>query len=620
MICSRRRGRRGFAKVLTLPALLILPELPSLRLEADDPPAAPRPSEIATIDELWADFDPSRDPLEVEVFRTDLEDGGKIRIEWIYFTGQTVEGEKTRVFAYRGAPVEGERLPGVLHIHGGGQTANIEWPRYWARRGFACVSFDFCGDTNLPQLGPEYRREHFTRWGKVQANMMQIGGGGQMEQGPRRNPWHQWVRMARRSITLLESEPRVDRSRIGAFGISVGGTMTWMVAGVDSRVKAAVPIYGNGWESYRHPLDGPQDQPDEAKILWRRLIAPEAHAPRITCPILFLSATNDGHGRIDAAGRTLELVRSEVKRELYTVGYDHHIEPAEGRCLELWMRRHLSGEGAPWPGVPTVEAWDGPVPSLVVASDRPGSVTGVDIHYCLNNRLPMSRFWQRAEGVHRAGNRWLGSLPTAEGTETIFALVTVTYAGGEKVSSGLQEISASKLPSARPTLERSLLISTMETTDDWYFVPAYTDPTRDRGYFVPWRGPGGESGFTFDLSQFGADKVNFNIGTHKLGALPWRGRGKLALAFDVLGTGLPTTLQVKVVEENRQATFHEWTATPVLQASSGLWTTIELEPHELTDSRGEKLGSWDHVDFLAFIGTADREHLPVWRRLRWIPR
>jgi dienelactone hydrolase len=219
---------------------------------------------INSIDQLWADFDPHALPLEIETVKVQDEEG--IRLDTIYFTGEIFEGEKTRVFAYLGRPQQlTGKTPGILHIHGGGQTANLDWARFWARRGYVALSFDFCGDTNLSNLGPEYRREHFTRWGKVPANMMQVSGGRSMTPTPRHNPWYHWTLAARRGLSLLEAQPEVDAERLGIFGISVGGTLTWIVAGVDPRVKAAVPIYGNGWESYNsYP---PEPEPSRARTI-----------------------------------------------------------------------------------------------------------------------------------------------------------------------------------------------------------------------------------------------------------------------------------------------------------------------------------------------------------------
>ena len=49
---------------------------------------------------------------------------------------------------------------------------------------------------------------------------------------------------ARRAITFLEQQPEVDPKRIGAHGNSMGGKLTTDLAGIDKRIKAAVPSCG----------------------------------------------------------------------------------------------------------------------------------------------------------------------------------------------------------------------------------------------------------------------------------------------------------------------------------------------------------------------------------------
>ncbi|MGI6208425.1 MAG: alpha/beta hydrolase family protein [Anaerolineae bacterium] len=52
-----------------------------------------------------------------------------------------------------------------------------------------------------------------------------------------------------RALDYLETRDDVDMERIGAFGISQGGTWTWMLAAADDRVKVSAPVVGVG--SYR---------------------------------------------------------------------------------------------------------------------------------------------------------------------------------------------------------------------------------------------------------------------------------------------------------------------------------------------------------------------------------
>src|SRR5690606_6700608 len=50
-----------------------------------------------------------------------------------------------------------------------------------------------------------------------------------------------------RGHSLLRSLPEVDKNRIGITGISWGGYLTCIVAGIDTRFKVAVPVYGCGF-------------------------------------------------------------------------------------------------------------------------------------------------------------------------------------------------------------------------------------------------------------------------------------------------------------------------------------------------------------------------------------
>ena len=112
-------------------------------------------------EELWRGVDVEQLPLEAEVTKTWEEDG--CVCQKLTFVSEVAEGTKVRIFAMYGAPKGGKNLPGILHIHGGGQTASLAWVEYWAKRGYACATFDFCGkwenrrDTRIGGRGEDVR-------------------------------------------------------------------------------------------------------------------------------------------------------------------------------------------------------------------------------------------------------------------------------------------------------------------------------------------------------------------------------------------------------------------------------------------------------------------------------
>jgi hypothetical protein len=114
------------------------------------------PGSSTTPESVWAGFDPRHEPLEIETLNRWSEHGA--RYTEFTFTGMTIEGSKVRVYAISSASMGKKNLPGVLHIHGGGQTVNPAWLRFWNDRGYAALTFNW---------GGEWRGwDKFTDWGK----------------------------------------------------------------------------------------------------------------------------------------------------------------------------------------------------------------------------------------------------------------------------------------------------------------------------------------------------------------------------------------------------------------------------------------------------------------------
>jgi Acetyl xylan esterase (AXE1) len=183
---------------------------------------------------VWAGFDPRQEPLETEILKRWAEHGS-IFTEFT-FTGMTHEGSKVRVYALSSVPEGKDHLPGILHIHGGGQTVNPQWLRFWNDRAYAALTFNWGG------AWPN--RDKFTDWSKLTQGNHRDAGAMAMATEPsvRVSSWYLWTRISRRALTCLEQQPDVDPDRLGIFGVSMGGTIVWPLAAMDRRVKAACAI------------------------------------------------------------------------------------------------------------------------------------------------------------------------------------------------------------------------------------------------------------------------------------------------------------------------------------------------------------------------------------------
>ena len=101
----------------------------------------------ASVQELWADFDPRKDPLETEIIREWEEDDGVFR--HVRFLVGVFRGQPARMTAIYGFPkTSGQKFPGVMHIHGGGQRGSLSEVKLLVARGYAGLSVNWGGSGN----------------------------------------------------------------------------------------------------------------------------------------------------------------------------------------------------------------------------------------------------------------------------------------------------------------------------------------------------------------------------------------------------------------------------------------------------------------------------------------
>jgi dienelactone hydrolase len=204
----------------------------------------------------------------------------------VLYEGAKLGGTPTRVFGYYARPSAGDGpFPAMLLVHGGGGHAFEQWARLWADRGYVALAMDLSGRgpdrKRLPDGGPEQDDE--TKFRDFDPS----------------DPTSMWtyhaVAAVLRGHSLLAARKEVDPTRIGVTGISWGGYLTCIVAGVDDRIKVAVPVYGCGFlheDSFWKP-ERFDKVPLDRRDRWVNAFDPSKYLPGVTCPILFVNGTND---------------------------------------------------------------------------------------------------------------------------------------------------------------------------------------------------------------------------------------------------------------------------------------------------------------------------------------
>lgn len=215
----------------------------------------------------------------------------------LLFDGLPYQGEPSRVYALYADPVtlaaEGhgssETFPAIVLVHGGGGHAFPHWVEQWARRGYAALAMDLGSSENpSPQPGPRM--------------------GNQLAE------WHvppedRWLYHAPANVvlahSLLRSLPRTNPDQTAIMGISWGGFLTCLAAGLDDRFKAAVSIYGTGSLHQGTTWSG-RFEKLEPQLLneWRERWDPTAYLPSSKVPLLIVNGDSDPVFYLEATHRT----------------------------------------------------------------------------------------------------------------------------------------------------------------------------------------------------------------------------------------------------------------------------------------------------------------------------
>ncbi|MCY2967116.1 MAG: alpha/beta fold hydrolase, partial [Planctomycetota bacterium] len=220
-------------------------------------------------------------------------------VQPVWYAGEPFENHATRVFAWYARPEGAGPFPAMVLVHGGGGKAFREWAEHWAKRGYAAIAMDLAGNGpngRLPDAGPDQSDELKFR---------------DFSPETVRDMWsYHAVADVLRAHSLLAAQPEVDRDRIGVTGISWGGYLTCIVAGIDDRLKVAVPVYGCGNLADNSVWVEPRfsKMTEEHRDRWVTTFDPSKYLPGVSCPILFLNGTNDFAYPLDSYRKCYRLV------------------------------------------------------------------------------------------------------------------------------------------------------------------------------------------------------------------------------------------------------------------------------------------------------------------------
>jgi cephalosporin-C deacetylase-like acetyl esterase len=230
--------------------------------------------------------------------------------------------------------------PAILYLHGyHEQYADfMQMLREFAAAGYVAMGIDQPGSGNssgFPALSP------FTFLN--------------VTSGPEDSSLFHSVWAAARSLTLLESLPQVRTDAMIVAGDSMGGLVTFIISGIDSRVDGSIPMISAGnflnsltSGSLLNSIVVPTYQvgSDELNniIKW---FDPIAYAKLLTKPVLMMFGTNDQFFPITSMMDTVEAITAELTLSIMP-NWGHGILLEWEYDIIRWIDSHFR-EGVPLP-------------------------------------------------------------------------------------------------------------------------------------------------------------------------------------------------------------------------------------------------------------------------------
>ena len=332
----------------------------------------------------------------------------------IFFDGLPYQGKPTRVFAWIGLPKlePGKKAPGIVLVHGGGGTGFERWVRLWTDRGYAAISMDTCGSIPLHTADAK-------KWQHNDAGGPPGWGGWDQIDAPREDQWtFHAVADAILAHSLLRAQPGVDPDRIGVTGISWGGYLTCIIAGVDNRFKFAAPVYGCGFTNEHGFADHVNALGPERAARWMRWWDPSTYLAGAKMPILWVDGTNDFAYTMNALQKSYRLPSSPRTICLRPRMPHAHVPGEVPEEIHIFADGILGG-GTPLPRA-TGQGRDGREVWASFESKQP--ITKAELHFTKDTGPWQKRLWEAMPVEMAPDGKIHATLP--EGTKVYFFNVT----------------------------------------------------------------------------------------------------------------------------------------------------------------------------------------------------
>lgn len=370
--------------------------------------------EILNSRSLWENYNPTAEPLEVNVFKTVEYDG--LVVQHLYFTGRALnETEKTRVYGIICYKNTKPAKQAVLYVGDYKQPINLSDLEQLARSGFIAMSIDFAGqsDKGMYTVYPEALKY---------CNAIYATDMFDIADTAKETKMYEYALNCRRAITYLESEQKIKGVSLVTQGR--GAYVGVIAMGVDIRLSNGAVLFGALSCEYPEDDDAENVDPTDAESLKRHLeydirrqswmlgLAPQTYAMQIKIPVYVINSANSNYVDIEQVNKT----NARMNRSCRFLTIPNALDYVSDKYFDSLVR-WLKGAQVPSPQ------------ALASATDANGeycirvqtssSINKTSVWYC-SNAKGRARYWRSAR-LSREGEYYIAKLDLYDKENDIIA-------------------------------------------------------------------------------------------------------------------------------------------------------------------------------------------------------
>lgn len=533
---------------------------------------------LLTPTEMWEGFNPVKEGTETSIISA--RETGNIATSDIFFTSEKTESGRVRVFARITFDMRWrDPRPAILLLPSRDSERTFDDVTLsLVSEGYVVCLCDYAG--NFAGVEEDSRTSYPDVYSYAQApacfrNLYRIG------ETARETPWFQWVKVARRAVTMLSELRYVDADRIAVMGMDCGAQIAWQLAGIDGRIRALVPINGGGylWRKGHNRFDDDSAVADDDAIrAFSAGVGAETYAKFVSCPTCYIVSSNSLDADIDRAGDILALVPGPCKAFMVVKGSSSQVSLSVYNGLVTWLKTYFAHD-APAVALPRLH-FKADEKKLYLQLSSSVTIKTAAVYVSSGEPQSFARSWGLLpEGQLVGTGERVYHIPVTNPDDIVVAYATVTTENGICLSSPVVAVNPSALGVAAnaATAAQSRIVYTGDMGTGRFRVAT-------KGFFLD------ETLLSSRTGPFGISGVS-------------TAKGYLCLALDTaenFASGKSAILQMDVYSAQPKTVTYSFITLPdaaaygctVKLAGGDFWQKVKLSASEMKNTEGKPLSSF----------------------------